>query len=1096
MLPPDGDDDGRAAAAATAIQSRSRGKAVRRDQEAAKKAGCARKLQSRTRGHLARKELNGAEEAMEAHVDVLEEMEGAQAEKQNQMGQFAEFESLIGQDEQREYLRELESKKNAQLKKIEELKSGRYYLSSAEQRHVSRELSRLQEQLARTQHECILVRHGGDVSKMEKSEAAATPSSKKKRLSKDSSKPTKLTKGSSSSKRAAAPASAPAASAVLGENKDDPGAVQKMLWSFLRACNQKEKEQEETRLQTAVHGVIHGSTVRAHCTLQRKGAAVSTHRLGAMKTRVQLVPQDSARAATARIVLLPAATTGPVRVELAAMSFFQEHQEREKAAAAKERDEEAKREAKERTERLEAAKMHPLGREAAIRTTLLQTEMWKVNPSAATQHVRELRSNINQLDLQIRLTERAKERLEREIKFPSMRRVKAAASARKLQDEEAKLHMRKGLLDTYRTMLVATRDVLQHEVKQTGRTVLRRAMKAKLLNDALEEKKRQAAITVQKAWRTRMSRRRVTRMAEAARMRKLENIREKNRQKARGLWGSLKSVMTTASDVKRRAAAIVIIQRAARERQWQKEALEKAKSDLMETDKKQAKQAQTLTALRLGPQRVRLVDREHAHRENIRNIQLSTNRSAIMHIVETEEERDARIAMLEEHTHRAAMAAQKQNLTPKPPVEAEPAKQKPLRVPEWMHDRMADPKAARPTTAPHAARMCYSSPRAEGLTPRPPSSARQRPRPPNSTRASRPPTAASARPGSAVALPERPASDLEVVTGAALRRQLYVQTPTARDVIDGAAVEALRPCVDRMASQVTSEAVGGSGAKAALALAQRVCMEPPSRTPKVEKLDRGSASVFYNPRVHPEPDNSTARVAAVWNDSSLNASKAKEQKANLRTWHAHRHAWKRSSGLRKTVLLIEEKRANTLARWQLRDLESLFARMCYWQREDDAALAMQAAWRSFVLQRKQRRQLDITLRLSGIVKDTSSTVEGTVSVAAEKLHRRLFGAAIPPVSFRKPTAPTAAKLEARVEARERRKPKAPQPTCVWVELEEVASETYFTDMVSAMMWGLTESMKPIEKKAREEAKREGAPAAEGGEGPPSRMVSAGLRHVA
>ena len=411
------------------------------------------------------------------------------------------------------------------------------------------------------------------------------------------------------------------------------------------------------------------------------------------------------------------------------------------------------------------------------------------------------------------------------------------------------------------------------------------------------------------------------------------------------------------------------------------EALEKAKSDLMETDKKQAKQAQTLTALRLGPQRVRLVDREHAHRENIRNIQLSTNRSAIMHIVETEEERDARIAMLEEHTHRAAMAAQRQNLTPKPPVEAEPAKKLPLRVPEWMHDRMADPKAARPTTAPHAARMCYSSPRAEGMTPRPPSSARPRPRPPNSTRASRPPTAASARPGSAVALPERPASDLEVVTGAALRRQLYVQTPTARDVIDGAAVEALRPCVDRMASQVTSEAVGGSGAKAALALAQRVCMEPPSRTPKVEKLDRGSASVFYNPRVHPEPDNSTARVAAVWNDSSLNASKAKEQKANLRTWHAHRHAWKRSSGRgRRCSSLRRSARTRSPAGSCAISSRSLHG--CYWQREDDAALAMQAAWRSFVLQRKQRRQLDITLRLSGIVKDTSSTVEGTVSVAA------------------------------------------------------------------------------------------------------------------
>ena len=422
-------------------------------------------------------------------------------------------------------------------------------------------------------------------------------------------------------------------------------------------------------------------------------------------------------------------------------------------------------------------------------------------------------------------------------------------------------------------------------------------------------------------------------------------------------------------------------------------------------------------------------------------------------------------------------------------MEAEPAKKKPLRVPEWMHDRMADPKAARPTTAPRGTDVLFLAPSGGSdatATVVGASASASTKLDEGFTAADCCLGAARIRRGSARAPRERPrgGDGCRLAPASMCRRD-------ARDVIDGAAVEALRPCVDRMASQVTSEAVGGSGAKAALALAQRVCMEPPSRTPRsrssIEAVPASSTT-----RASPEPDNSTARVAAVGNDSSLNASKAKEQKANLRTWHAHRHAWKRSSACGRRCSL-EEKRANTLARWQLRDLESLFARMCYWQREDDAALAMQAAWRSFVLQRKQRRQLDITLRLSGIVKDTSSTVEGTVSVAAEKLHRRLFGAAIPPVSFRKPTAPTAAKLEARGGAREEEAQGAPADMG---RAEEAASETYFTDMVSAMMWGLTESMKPIEKKAREEAKREGAPAAEGGEGPPSRMVSAGLRHVA
>ena len=163
-------------------------------------------------------------------------------------------------------------------------------------------------------------------------------------------------------------------------------------------------------------------------------------------------------------------------------------------------------------------------------------------------------------------------------------------------------------------------------------------------------------------------------------------------------------------------------------------------------------------------------------------------------------------------------------------------------------------------------------------------------------------------------------TELEAVTAFTLRRRAWVQTSIARSVLEEAAAEALRPCVDRRESQAV-----GSGAKAALILARHACEVPPSKLPEFEKVER--QVLFVNPRFAREPKSTNARAALLWIDSSLPAAAAKEQTAMRRKWHSERRAWLRSSGLRRRVLLEEEGRANAILKMQQRDLKALHARM-------------------------------------------------------------------------------------------------------------------------------------------------------------------------
>jgi len=120
-------------------------------------------------------------------------------------------------------------------------------------------------------------------------------------------------------------------------------------------------------------------------------------------------------------------------------------------------------------------------------------------------------------------------------------------------------------------------------------------------------------------------------------------------------------------------------------------------------------------------------------------------------------------------------------------------------------------------------------------------------------------------------------------------------------------------------------------------------------------------------------------------DTSLANANVKELNATLGNWHAKRRAWMRSGGLRRQVLVEEEERNASVAQMRQRDLDALYERMRGWQREDDAAVRIQLAWRALQLWRTQRRQLDVTLRLqvSPLEKDLG-TVHGMTSSAARK----------------------------------------------------------------------------------------------------------------
>ena len=92
----------------------------------------------------------------------------------------------------------------------------------------------------------------------------------------------------------------------------------------------------------------------------------------------------------------------------------------------------------------------------------------------------------------------------------------------------------------------------------------------------------------------------------------------------------------------------------------------------------------------------------------------------------------------------------------------------------------------------------------------------------------------------------------------------------------------------------------------------------------------------------------------MWLDGGFQAAQRKQDRAELKEWRAKRVAWSRASGLRKQlVLAVAEQEERREAR-QNEKAGARAHRMFLWQLEDDAALAIQDAWRE---RKKLKQQL-------------------------------------------------------------------------------------------------------------------------------------------
>ena len=845
----------------------------------------ARKVQASIRGSQQRNTLAESEEALEIHLEAL-----SSAEEAERYAEYHTLEQLVGKDEEREYLRELDRKKLFITRKIAELERGKYYKKSSEQRQVFREIRLLNEQLAATVNELRLIKSGSIATAQRK--ASVTSSS--------SSRPS---------------------SGRPGFSRQATGGRRKSALPMLSAMAKLESGQQGPTVRVRF-GVVGGES-----RVEREGGF-----------QWDLGPP-----------------TGDSRVHaVVEMSVIDEAAER-----AKDLEEKAKQQAKERTQQAALAKLSPLGHESAVRKALLQGELMKLNPVDAVDQIRTLRKNMESLELQIRMSRRAAKRVRDELEKPEAA-VGSRMNAKKLAKIREELETRLGLLTRYTELLEAAHSVMHSEVNTTRRTVLKRAVQAKRANDAAEEERQQAAIKIQR-FRRGMRARKIRRTLQAAiaEKQRREKLAERA-QKSRKAWNTLNTVLSGVSHARRRAVAATMLQRAARERRWQQQVIAESERAFAKTQQNMGMQRAHMSALRFGPQRVRLLDREDAYQKSVAGALLRVRRSRRSggKIVETESERDMRLEIVASHAHRAARAAQEPAPLPEFAITGD--------VASIATDADADAAASlymsrssKPST-PRAYQRS-TEPATAASAPRPPTSLSARP---STSASSRPPTSSSARPPTSARPTTRTPrsrhaigpSDLTAVTRVAMRRQPWVQTSNARDFLEASAAEALRPSIERMEAQAA-----GTGLHAALLLARHACDRPPSRVPVAESVSR--SEVFFNPRLN-APKSATARIASIWIDSSLPAAHAKEEHARYRKWRDERRAWIRSSGLRRRTLLQEEVRCDKLATKWDSEIDKLYQRMRQWQVEDDAVLVLQSAWRFAMLRKRQRVQMNVGLTLS------------------------------------------------------------------------------------------------------------------------------------
>ena len=164
---------------------------------------------------------------------------------------------------------------------------------------------------------------------------------------------------------------------------------------------------------------------------------------------------------------------------------------------------------------------------------------------------------------------------------------------------------------------------------------------------------------------------------------------------------------------------------------------------------------------------------------------------------------------------------------------------------------------------------------------------------------------------------------------------------------------------------------GGSTVDDALKIALHATKAPlPPLEPVRKQCDKASffdadrLTLQVAPRPAARPSSGTTRMAALWRDSGMHASRVKLARAEIAEWREEQAKWKRSQSLRRQLLVEEEERKAAAEARQQRALSRLNARMRQWHLEDSTAVALQDAWRVQMARQAMKMQREVAAAMA------------------------------------------------------------------------------------------------------------------------------------
>ena len=143
-------------------------------------------------------------------------------------------------------------------------------------------------------------------------------------------------------------------------------------------------------------------------------------------------------------------------------------------------------------DRIATAKMSPCGREAALRTAMLQTEMWKMDTSTAIRRASVLRADVEKIDMQRKLVTRTIKRLEK----AKLDEAIITADKKMLPRLQADIQ-RLDLLRKYREMLNSCFETMLMEGKEVRKVGLKKAIMDRRRREAEAAALLHASVSVQ-----------------------------------------------------------------------------------------------------------------------------------------------------------------------------------------------------------------------------------------------------------------------------------------------------------------------------------------------------------------------------------------------------------------------------------------------------------------------------------------------------------------------------------------------------------------------------------------------------------------------